>query len=118
VKNAAGDPEECLLVRTSHVMDHLSGTSALRDKWNSLPVKSDRVFKRKLKSAGIQIDEVERSIGAREHGHDGFPTPGKRVSHMSALSIERMRKYGLHAVGPDDMVPAAPRDDAPPAAAS
>lgn len=98
------DGEPCLLVRTSHVMDHLAHTHSLRDKWNSLPVKSDRVFKKALKTAGVAVsDTVERTIGGDAyHG-----TSGKRVSHLTALSIERMRKYGLYAVGPEDQVPSA-----------
>ncbi len=101
---ADADNEDCLLVRTSHVMDHLAHTSSLRDKWNSLPIKSDRVFKKTLKSAGVVVrDDVERAIGA-----DGYNNlPGKRVSHLTALSIARMRKFGLYVVGPADKVPEA-----------
>lgn len=104
VDDAAGNPYSCLIVRTSHVMDHLAHTSSLRDKWNGLPVKSDRVFKKELKAAGIVVsDTVERTIGG--DGLNGVP--GKRVSHMSALSIERMAKYGLYAVGPESAIPAS-----------
>lgn len=92
--------EDCLLVRTSHVMDHLAHTSALREKWQAMPLKSDRAYKDQLKAAGIVVrDGVERTIGS--DGHDA----GRRVSHLVALSIERMRKFGLHAVGPADVVP-------------
>ncbi|KFX79080.1 CHC2-type zinc finger protein, partial [Ralstonia solanacearum] len=35
--------EHCILLRTSHIMDHIAHTNSLREKWNSLPVKSDRV---------------------------------------------------------------------------
>ena len=104
VKNEDGEPESCLLVRTSHVMDHLAHTHSLRDKWNSLPVKSDRVFKRELRAAGVILsDEVERTLGGNVHMNE----PGKRVSHMTALSIQRMERYGLYVVGPADRVPAA-----------
>ena len=86
-------------------MDHLAHTSSLRDKWNSLPVKSDRVFKKELKAAGVIVsDTVERTI----YPSGGHPQEtGRRVSHMTALSIERLRKYGLYVVGPADHVPAA-----------
>lgn len=77
--------ENCLLVRTSH-MEHLAHTPALREKWNGLPVKSDRVFKKQLQKAGVIVsDTVERTIGLR------------RVSHLAALSLARLEQYGLHA---------------------
>ena len=80
------DGENCLLVRTSHVMEHLAHTPALREKWNGLPVKSDRVFKKQLQSAGVILsDTVERTIGSA------------RVSHLSALSLSKLDQYGLHA---------------------
>lgn len=80
------DAEDCLLVRTSHVMEHIAHTPALREKWNSLPVKSDRVFKKQLQKAEIIIsDTIERTIGQ------------KRVSHLSALSLSRLEQYGLYA---------------------
>jgi Toprim domain/CHC2 zinc finger len=78
--------EECLLIRTSHVMEHLARTPALREKWNGLPVKSDRVFKRQLHQAEVILDEaVERTIGER------------RISNMTALSLKRLEQYGLYA---------------------
>jgi hypothetical protein len=33
-------------------MDHLSSSNHLREKWNGLPVKSDRVFKKQMMQAG------------------------------------------------------------------
>lgn len=108
------DAEDCLLVRTSHVMDHFQHTMSLRDKWNSLPVKSDRVFKKELIAAGVVVsDTVERTIGSSGPYGDGA---GKRVSHMTALSIERLRKYGLYVVGPADRVPETPPEPSRPAA--
>jgi hypothetical protein len=80
------DQEPCLLVRTSHVMDHIKTTNRLRETWNGLPVKSDRVFKKQLQHAGVILsDAVEKTIGER------------RVSHMAALSLDRLRAFGLHA---------------------
>ncbi|SCX40629.1 toprim domain-containing protein [Nitrosospira sp. Nsp1] len=80
------DGENCLLVRTSHIMEHLAHTPALREKWNGLPVKSDRVFKKQIQKAGVIIsDTVERTIGMR------------RISHLSALSLSRLDQFGLHA---------------------
>jgi len=85
----------CLLVRTTHVMDHIAHTGSLRDKWNSLPIKSDRVFKRDMAAAGVLVmdDEgeapklFERSFG---DGH------GPRVPNMVAISLTEIEKYGLY----------------------
>lgn len=85
--------EMCLIVRPTHVMDHLSQTMALRDKWNALPVKSARILVRQLTRADIIVsDRVD------------VQAKGKRYHHMTALSIERLAKYGLHAT-PDDQPP-------------
>ncbi len=81
--------EECLCVRTSHIMDHISHTMALRDKWNALPVKSDRVLKRQLVDAGVVLDgNYERTIS------------GRREQHMVALSLEVLKRFGLYASPP------------------
>lgn len=78
--------EDCLILRTSDVMHHLSSTPALREAWNALPVKSDRIFKKQLTAAGVIInDSVERTIGQR------------RVAHMAAISLSKLGDYGLHA---------------------
>lgn len=90
------DDEECLLLRTSHVMDHLAHTPALREKWNGLPVKSDRVFKKQLHQAGVLMTEasgepkdIERTIHSR------------RVGHLVAISRLKLEAYGLYASKPD-----------------
>lgn len=83
------DEEPVLCVRTGHVMDHLSRENALREFWDALPVKSDRVFKRALETANVLASsDVERTIH------------GKRVGHMVALSLSALEGYGLHAVQP------------------
>ncbi|MGK7345000.1 MAG: toprim domain-containing protein [Candidatus Nitrospinota bacterium M3_3B_026] len=80
------ESERCLIVRSSHVMDHIAHTMSLRDKWNMLPVKSDRVFKRQLMASGVVAnDNVERTID------------GKRLSRMLAISVERLERFGLDA---------------------
>lgn len=88
------DGETVLLIRTSHVMDHLSRTPALREKWNGLPVKSDRVFKKQLQQAGIILgDDHERTIGVNK----------VRVGHLAALSISKLAEYGLYATPTTDL---------------
>ncbi len=87
------DGEFCLLLRTGHVMDHLTHTSALRDKWNGLPVKSDRVFKAQLKHAGVVVGEkeVERRIYTR------------RVPYLTPISLDRLARFGLHVSIREDL---------------
>lgn len=80
--------QECLLIRPAHIMDHISSSNALRDKWNALPVKTATVFKRQLEAAGVTLGgdsegEIERTINL------------KRVRHMTALPIDKLAKFGL-----------------------
>jgi len=91
VRQVAGeDGQNCLIIRTSHIMDHISHTPALREKWNSLSVKSDRVFKRQCIQAGvIYKDDVEKVIGT------------KRVCHMVAFNIKELQKFGLYTSEPE-----------------
>lgn len=87
---------EVLILRPQHVMDHISSTNRLRDKWNGLPVKSGRVFKRQLEQRGvIHKDDVERVINGRRHGH------------LTALSLKKMAEYGLYISQPTEPAPAA-----------
>jgi hypothetical protein len=88
------DGEFSLLLRTGHVMDHIAHTSALRDKWNALPVKSDRVFKAQLKHAGVVVGEkeVERRIFTR------------RVPYLTPISLQRLAAFGLHVAVREDLV--------------
>ncbi len=74
-----------LLIRTSHIMDHISTTSALREKWNGLPVKSDRVFKKQMENAGLITDTCERTIFNR------------RVSNLQVIPLAGLKKFGLYA---------------------
>lgn len=81
------EPTPALLIRTSHIMDHISTTQSLREKWNGLPVKSDRVFKKQMINAGvISADHVcERTINTQ------------RVSNLQVIPIEKLRQFGLDA---------------------
>lgn len=79
-----------LLVRTSHIMDHISSSNHLREKWNGLPVKSDRVFKKQMLNAGVITGDCERTIGF------------KRVSNLQVIPLERLRTFGLHATPSQD----------------
>jgi hypothetical protein len=84
--------EPVIYVRSSHIMDHLSRATALREKWNGLPVKSDRVFRKQLVGSGVVIaEDVERTIELDGAGNK------KRVAHLMALSLPRLERYGLYA---------------------
>lgn len=87
------DGEFCLLLRSGHVMDHIAHTSALREKWNGLPVKSDRVFKAQLRHAGVVVGEkeVERRIYTR------------RVAHLMPISLQRLAAFGLYVAVREDL---------------
>jgi len=86
-----GEEEECLLIRTSHIMDHIAHEHHLRDRWNALPVKSDRVFKRQLKQAGVIVEE------GTENGTVERTISGRRVSNLCAISLGRLERFGLFA---------------------
>lgn len=87
-----GERETCLITRTSWIMDHISHTPALRGRWDSLPVKSDRVFKRQLRNADMFVhDDLERVINKSREGH------------LVAIGVQRMAKYGLHASVPEQI---------------
>ena len=85
-----------LCIRTGHVMAHISQDPRLREFWDGLPVKSDRVLKKQLEQAGVLATDkngqalmVERTI------------KGNRVGHMVALNLKALRTFGLHAVEPE-----------------
>lgn len=97
----------CLLVRTSHVMDHISRATALREVWNGLPIKSDRVFKRQLADAeAVLVDRdgeprhYERVIGDDAQSGD----PGKRVAYLVAIDLTVCADFGIHPVGRGDVL--------------
>jgi hypothetical protein len=77
---------QVLLIRPSHVMDHIAHTPALRERWNALPIKSARVFKRQLMQAGAVVDDTKERV-----------INGRRVPHLTALDLDRLAQYGLHA---------------------
>ncbi|MDP1671911.1 MAG: hypothetical protein Q8L65_02200, partial [Burkholderiales bacterium] len=94
----------CLLIRTSHIMDHLAHQNYLRDKWNGLPVKSDRVFKRQLQAAGVVPKGPDGAYMERERTMGGDQwNPGRRIAHLTPISLPGIAAYGLYATPPDDL---------------
>lgn len=80
----------CLLLRCSHIVQHMSTTLALRSTYDSLPVKSDRILKKLLVRAGVVLaDRMNTHINQR------------RENHMLALDLEALRQYNLHVSEPD-----------------
>lgn len=79
-----------LLVRPSHIMHHIKTSVTLRDTWNGLPVKSDRVLKQQLANANVILEErVDATIKDR------------REHHLTALSVDELEKYGMHVSFPE-----------------
>lgn len=90
------DGEDCLILRPSHVLDHIQTETRLREQWNALPVKSARVFKRQITAAGLIVKEdIDRVIRHRRYGH------------LSAISLDKMEEYGVHLSRPQASVVAA-----------
>lgn len=90
ITNEAGEREEVICLRTSDVMHHMATTAALRDFYNGLPVKSDRVFKKQMDHAGVIRGEVERTVG------------NKRYSRLAAVSLKALESFGVYVHRPDD----------------
>jgi hypothetical protein len=78
------DGELCLIIRPSHMLDHIRHSPGLRTVWDSLPIRSSQAFKRQLERAGvIEKDGVERRVQHTRYGH------------LTALSVERLERFGL-----------------------
>lgn len=85
------DGQQCLLVRPSDVMAHISTEPRLREQWNGLTVKSSRAFKAQLIDAEIIVKEHVDKIIRR-----------KRCAHMTALSLDAMQSYGVNVSVPEE----------------
>jgi Peduoviridae DNA primase len=82
--------KECLFIRCSHIMAHLSQTPALKEKYNALPIKTARIFKQQLIRAGVVAkDDVERTISRQ------------RVAHLTAIDLDKLEDFGLFVGRPD-----------------
>ncbi|EHP41244.1 hypothetical protein OR16_21136 [Cupriavidus basilensis OR16] len=92
IVTADGKREMALFLRPNHVMDHISTAPHLRAKFDSLPIKTGRVFKQQLLQSGVVpehggklMDDVEKRILARRH------------AHLTAISLAKLEQLGLHA---------------------
>lgn len=84
--------DTCLLIRPTHMMQHLSQTGSLKAKFDSMPVKTAKVFAKQLDRAGVIRDTgIERTIRQQ------------RVSNLSAISLNALATYGLSVSIPETM---------------
>ncbi|MCW8924096.1 MAG: toprim domain-containing protein [Gammaproteobacteria bacterium] len=87
-----GHQRPCLAIRHSHIISHLKNSPALKGTWDSLPVKSKGVLLTQLKQAGVILrDRIDITINKH------------RESHLIALDLEQLNKYGLHVSMPEDL---------------
>jgi hypothetical protein len=88
------DGDTWLFIRPTHIMQHLSQTSALRAKFDAMPVKTAKVFAKQLERAGVVAEtNIERSIRSQ------------RIGHLYALSLNQLATYGLSVSTPDGPLP-------------
>jgi hypothetical protein len=73
-----------LLIRTSHIMDHISRSPMLREKWARRLIKSDRSLKKIMCKAEVITGSCERTI---DH---------KRISHLQIIPLEKLADFGLN----------------------
>jgi len=91
-----------LFLRPNHVMDHLSTATHLRAKFDSLPIKTGRIFKQQLLQSGVVasangelLDDVEKRVR------------GQRSAHMAAIRLDKLELLGLYA-SPEEHIGEAP----------
>lgn len=84
------DNDTLLLIRTTHIMQHLSQTGSLKAKFDSMPVKTAKVFSKQLDRAGVVKEQgIERTIR------------NQRVSNLTCLSLSQLASYGLSVSIPE-----------------
>lgn len=89
VKPDDGPEEDCLLLRTEHVMEHIATAPHLRGKFDALPIKTGTIFRKQLMASGVIVAEkMERTI------HNN------RVRYLVAISLNRLDRLGLSVSRP------------------
>lgn len=84
IDKAHGETELCLVVKPQYVMDHMGGSVHLREFYDSLPIKTPRVFKQQCMDAGLVVDaDYSGRINDR------------REWHCLALSIRKLEEKGV-----------------------
>ncbi len=81
---------QVLKIRTNHMMNCISTNMGLRDFFNGLPIKTDRVLKKQLTAAGVLYsDRTDFTFGRQ------------RVTHAIALDLKQCERFGLSVSQPD-----------------
>lgn len=87
------DGEDTLLyLRPNHVMDHLSTASHLRGKFDSLPIKTGRIFKQQLMQSGVVATQGGKPIDNADK-----IIRGQRTARLTAISLSKLEALGLYA---------------------
>lgn len=85
-----------LCIRTGHIMEHMNSATYLREFWDGLPIKSDRIFRKQLEQAGVILMDGDKArIFEKKIGN-------QRVGYMVGLDLAVLNRYGLHAVVPTE----------------
>jgi len=80
-----------LIIRCTHIIQHLSTSMTLRALYDDMPIKSDRALKKLLIDAEVVCkDRVDVRV------------KGNRECHMMALNLDRLGRYALHVSWPED----------------
>jgi len=90
-KDFASD-EVFLFIKCTSIMQHLSTTTYLRDKYNALTIKSPTVLRKQLTKAGALVATgKERTIDK------------VRTAHLEVLSLAVLNQYGLTVSLPEEI---------------
>lgn len=86
------DGSNVLCVRLSNVMQHLTRSTWMLERWDTMPIKTSCLLRRQLKTAGALLLDVsgmplmfERTLG------------GKREAHLYAISLSALAAIGVDA---------------------
>lgn len=84
------DSKSVILLRATHIMDHIHHSTHLKPRWDALPIKTAKVFVKQLLADGVLITNengqpktVERTVN-----HN-------RYSNMLAFDLGKLAKFGL-----------------------
>ena len=81
------DDQDCLVIKPTHIIQHLKTSNRYRQIWDAMPIKTASVFKKQLQRAGVLLSDSKE-----------FSDKGRRHQRMAALSIEQLERWGLDVV--------------------
>lgn len=91
-----GQPIPHLILQPGHVMDHIATSNRLRDKWNGLPVKTARVFKRQLQASGVVYSDENNEPHELDKVIDG-----RRMARAWALNVRKLAELNVFLSVPE-----------------